>query len=245
MNQIVRLLDKILLNRIAPIIENANVPTFEHNLAYKKKKSPQDVLSAVLDALDIIRNHKLENAAIISVDFAKAFDSLSHGYILDFLQILGFPDTLIKFFQTRFMKTRGTLKDYLVDQTNYFFQISKGIPQGSALSGFIFILCLTPLLHMIEATNIIKPIEIDLQYMSYADQKLTFPKFSAFADDVNILVTIHKQGDSVPEIEALKEIFNKFQELSSLSVNFDKTFSFSSIDNKLLDYIETKYQIKN
>ena len=38
-----RLLDKILLNRMTPIIEKANIPTFKHNLAYKKQKSPCDV----------------------------------------------------------------------------------------------------------------------------------------------------------------------------------------------------------
>ena len=143
------------------------------------------------------------------------------------------------------MRTKGTLKDYLVDQINFYFQISKGIPQGSALSGFIFILCLTPLLHMINASKKIKPIEIEFQYMNYPNEKLTFPKISAFADDVNILATITKQGELVPEIDELKDIFNEFKQLSSLSVNLDKTFSFSSIKNEVLDFIETNYMIKN
>ena len=75
---------------------------------------------------------------------------------------------------------------------------------------------------------------------------MSLPKVSAFADDLNIIMKINKQSDGrIPEIEALKNIFKLFEEISSLSVNLDKTFSFSSTENGLLDYIEEQYKIKN
>ena len=49
-----RLLDKILLNRVSKILEEIKIPSFEHNIAYKKKLSPQDILALVLDTLDLI-----------------------------------------------------------------------------------------------------------------------------------------------------------------------------------------------
>ena len=237
-----RLLDKILLNRITPIIEKANIPTFQHNLAYKKQKSPNDVLALLMDALDLIKKHNIKNAVILSIDFAKAFDSLNHNYVLDFLSYIGLPKNITAFMRKRFQNTQGFLKDYQVDSN--FFCIKKGIPQGSALSGYIFILCLAPLLHLIEESSRIKQIEIDLHYLG-SKNKISIPKVSAFADDLNIIMTVNEQNGVIPEIEELKHIFKLFEEISSLAVNLDKTFSFSSTESNLLEYIEKKYKIKN
>ena len=123
------------------------IPTFKHNLSYKKQKSPCDVLSLILDSLDLIKKHKINNAAVLSIDFGKAFDGFSHIYILDFLSYIGLPEDIINFIRKLFKTTSGFLKNYQIE--DLVFYIKRGIPQGSALSGYIFILCLTPLLHLI------------------------------------------------------------------------------------------------
>ena len=191
MNMGVHLLDKILWNRISPIIENANIPTFKNNLAYKKKKSPQDILSLILDTLDIIKKHKINNAIVMSIDFSKAFDSLDHEYIIEFLSYVGFPDRFTGFLKTRFQCTEGILKDYQTNKPP--FKITRGIPQGSALSGFLFTLCISTLLHQIEQNKLIQGIQVDLRKIK-PDLTLRLPKLGAFADDLNIIMTVTKKN---------------------------------------------------
>ena len=192
--------------------------------------------------MDIIKKHNINEAVVLSIDFAKAFDTLSHEYIVDFLTHLGFPKSLINFQKIRFKNTKGSLKDYPTD--DMFFSITRGVPQGSALSGYLFILCLTPLFYQIEMCKNIKPIEVDLKYL-YLDRKLAFPKTVAFADDLNILMTLSQQNNEVLEIETLKEIFKQFEEMTTLSVNLEKTLAFTSINNQILDLVQEKYKIKN
>ena len=123
-------------------------------------------------------------------------------FITDFLTHIGLPESLVNFMQMRFKQTKGYLKDYPTDDMQ--FNITRGVPQGSALSGYLFILCLTPLFYLIEMNQNIQPIEVNLNYL-HIKRNFTFPKTVAFADDLNILLTLNKQEDNVPEIEALKE----------------------------------------
>ena len=97
------------------------------------------------------------------------------------------------------------MKDYQIE--DIVFYIKRGIPQGSALSGYIFILCLTPLLHLIQVNDKIEHIKFDKNYLG-TNAMLSLPKVSAFADDLDVIMKINKLSNGlIPEIEELKKHF--------------------------------------
>ena len=239
-----RLLDKVILNRIYRVVHSKPLETFDHNIAYKKGYDPRDIIALILDSLDLIKKTKNDNACIISIDFSKAFDSISHRFIIDYLDFLGFPKQILLFLEKRFSQTTGQLKDYESSTTQ--FLIEKGILQGSALSGFLFILCLNPLLHSIEKDTNITPIQINLNSLGLKkDHLIKLPVTSAFADDVNLILNIDFEQQTSPQIEAILEKLDQFKKITGLNVNLTKTFAYTSAHTKTIEQLSKLYQIEN
>ena len=240
----VRLLDKIILNRITKAVQEKQLETFENNIAYKKGLDPRDIIAMILDTLDLIKKSKNDKTCIISIDFSKAFDSLSHTYIIDYLTFLGIPKNLLQFLKNKFQMTTGILKDYM--SLKGAFDIKKGILQGSALSGYLFILCLNPLLHMIEKEPKITPFEINTNMLGLKENiTLSLPKTSGFADDVNLITQLDFHNNSSPQMDEIIQTLKKFNRVSGLDINLIKTFAFSSYESQTLNQLQTSYKIKN
>ena len=141
------------------------------------------------------------------IDFKKAFDSVSHEYILEILKFLNYSDYMIKIVRTTMKKkVAGIMTESGVIS---FFEILCGVAQGDSPSGLIFILSLEPLLwKLAHAQGVTHPIFENGHLVSD----------SSYADDVSILV------DGEPEnIINVKSILDDFGKLSGLIINVEKT----------------------
>ena len=180
--------------------------TSDSQKAYSKTKV---IHEALMNILQCIKKGKLENKrlALLAIDFKKAFDSVSHEYILEILKFFNYSDYMIKIVRTTMKKKMaGILTDSGIIT---FFEVLCGVAQGDSPSGLLFILALEPLLWKLA---------LDLGVTHPIFENGSYVNDSSYAEDVSILVN----GD--PEnIVNLKNILDNFGKLSGLIINVEKT----------------------
>ena len=125
----------------------------------------------------------------------KAFDSVSHKYLIELLTFFNVSLHMIKIFKTMLNGIMVGIQtsDSLLD----IFLILVGVAQGDSPSGLIFLLALEPLLWKIKYGN-------NIEKLTFAnDNSLSN---ASFANDVTLLVR------GTPEnIINIKEIFLDFK----------------------------------
>jgi len=151
------------------------------------------------------------NAALISLDAKKAFDSVSHEYIEETLEAYGFGPMYLKTFRTLYKEITARIL------VNGFFsdsiKIKRGVKQGDALSCALFIICIDPLLRNINKNKQIK--EIKISRKNNINKEMKF-KGAAYADDISVIC----------DTNTIQFVFDKYQRLTSrsgLELNADKT----------------------
>ena len=93
---------------------------------------------------------------MILIELQKAFDTINHDILLKKLDITGFSDHTVKWFQSYLSNRKFT-----VNLENFFSEVSSmscGVPQGSILG---------PLLFLIYVNNM--PIAVECNLFLYAD----------------------------------------------------------------------------
>ena len=118
------------------------------------------------------------DAVLVSLDAAKAFDSVDHRYMFETLKRFGFSEDFI---DTVRMLYNDIKADILVNGfRSTVIRIRRCVKQGDALSCALFIICLDPILRNIEKNEKIKSIEI----VAPLSNKRSNSKTGGYADDV-------------------------------------------------------------
>ena len=120
--------------------------------------------------------------SIISVDFEKAFDSVSHSFIHKVLKEFNFGPSIIKWINVFYKDAKSSI--LLNGFISESFYISRGCRQGDGLSPYIFLLCVEVLGMMIRQNKHINGIDIDHQEY----------KLSQYADDTVIVTNGSEQS---------------------------------------------------
>ena len=162
-----------------------------------------------MNILQFIKKGKLKNKrlALLAIDFKKAFDSVSHEYILEILKFFNYSDYMIKIVRTAMKKKIASImtESGIIS----FFEILCRVAQGDSPSGLIFILALEPLLWKLS-------LDLGVDHLIFANG--SHVRDSSYADDVFILV------NSEPEnIFNIKTVLDEFGKLSGLIINVQKT----------------------
>ena len=203
LSNVYKVFSKAFANRLKRIIDSN---TSDSQKAYSKTKV---IHEALMNILQCIKKGKIENKrlALLAIDFKKAFDSVSHEYILEILKFFNYSEYMIKIVRTTMKKKMAGIMTESGIIT--FFEVLCGVAQGDSPSGLLFILCLEPLLWKLALdSGVAHPI---FENGSHIDD-------SSYADDVSILVN----GD--PEnIISVKNILDSFGKLSGLMINVEKT----------------------
>ena len=127
---------------------------------------------------DILAYTKTENipGLIITIDFEKAFDSVSWCFIEKALVFFGFPDNIVQWFNTLYRKPTSCIS--FNGQYSKWFSLGRGCRQGDPISPYFYLLCAEIMSLMFRKHGNIKGITLK--------EEVTL--LSLFADDTSIFL---------------------------------------------------------
>ena len=111
----------------------------------------------ISDTLEISNVFNLRGY-IVTVDIEKAFDSLSHSFLLACLKKFGFGHDFIRWVKILLESQESCIIN--AGTTTSYFNLEKGACQGDPLSVYFFILCLEVLFLLVKANHKIRGVNI-------------------------------------------------------------------------------------
>ena len=166
--------------------------------------------------------HLKKRGIILSIDFEKAFDSVSFSFIESVLKLAGFNETLQCWIKVLLKDFRGTVNH--VGNLLSYIDIARGARQGDPISSLLFVLCIEILLIAIRCNQNILPYCFDKAPVNIFRTRQARPepaisiKAEAFADDCSLIMP-YDEGS----IRAATEVLNRFSKISGLTINQGKT----------------------
>ena len=160
---------------------------------------------------DILDMGELQNREgwIVSLDFMKAFDMVSHDFLFKCLKQLGFGVSFINLIKTIYTENVSIV------QNNGFLSKEiknhRGIRQGDPLSCYLFILCAECLSNLIRKNELIH---------GYALPDKTTHKVGGYADDT--LIYMKNMFSNYSGFLSLQNNLEKFEKASGSKFNMDK-----------------------
>ena len=128
--------NRMLLNRIRPHID----PVLRINQnGFRPGRSTVSQILALRRIIEEIKNKNLR-AALVFIDFKKAFDTVHRGKMLDILRAYGVPERLVKAIGHMYEHTIAHVSS--PDGVTDDFPIQAGVLQGDTLAPFLFIVVL-------------------------------------------------------------------------------------------------------
>ncbi len=112
------------------------------------------------------------NIGLISLDQEKAFDRVEHLYLWHTLQAFGFNSRFIDMIKTMYCEIESVIK--INGSLCAPFNVQRGVRQGCAMSGLLYVLAIEPLLSMLR--NKLKGLTLPQCNNAF--------HLSAYADDV-------------------------------------------------------------
>ena len=208
----VKIISKILANRIKPVLKNIISP----DQYCVNGKTISECNSKLRDSLYYYGKNK-SSGAVINLDWEKAFDRVNWSFLIKVMEKMGFPDMIIKWV----LVMHTNLQSICMINGNLTspFNIKRGVRQGCPMSMIYYVLFQEPLYIALEKSRKITPPMLPLSQT----------KKLGYADDSSILV----QND-----EGFTETFQlveKFQNASNAKLNLNKTkvYGFGSWSNRI------------
>ena len=202
LNVVYKLASSVIANRMKTVLDSL---IHEDQKGFISGRCISENIRLIYDVLFETKNQELPGL-ILSIDFEKAFDTVSWEFIERVLQYFNFGPSLIswiKLFQTgseSCIIQNGFMSDFL--------NLKRGCRQGDPVSPYIFILCAEILGKMLRTNENVKGININRKELL----------LSQYADDTQIFL----DGSEQSLREALS-ILDRFYAISGLKINVEKT----------------------
>ncbi len=204
-NGLPKLLSKVLASRLQRFLEVLVNP---YQAAFIKGRSLLDNFYTAH-----ILSHHLHStnrkAALLKIDFERAFDHINWRFLADLLLARGSGNTWVSWISAILQSSSTAVLLNGVPGT--FFQCRRGLRQGDPLSPLLFILCIDVLfrmLHSATAHSLLPPVgvgEATIHTLQFADNLLIFFDGSSRAAGI------------------IKFILGAFSAASGLRINFSKS----------------------
>ena len=204
LSQFNKIFEKLLLDRFVKFVNSHSIIS-QNQFGFQKCKSTEDAISFFLDDVSESFSQKKYFGSVFC-DLSKAFDCVDHEILLHKLSCYGFRGTVLKLIRS-YLTNR---KQYtIVNNTKSSVEsITHGVPQGSILGPFFFIL-----------------------FINDFQKCLQKSKCVLFADDSTIYHSTDNLDDLLRILENdLTNVFN-YLLANRLSLNLNKT-KFMIFTNK-------------
>ena len=209
----------------------------ENQVGYVKGRNINDHIRFIDDVISYVNSNDL-SGLLVSLDYKKAFDSISKSSILTSLKKFNFGTYFIKIVETILNGTEASVKN--AGWLSEWFSTTRGVRQGCSLSPLLFILVVELLAIKIRNDNNIKGI---LDHTNTAFQSET--KLIMYADDMSLIL---KNNNCLAK--ALK-IIEEFSTFSGLLLNRNKSLGMwlgnnvdQEVETENLKWLEDKDNMK-
>ena len=195
-----KILSKVLAKRIKEVL--GEIIHFDQ-VGYIKNRN----IGEAVRLIDDMFFHSLNRTIgfLAAIDFEKAFDSISHNFLLHVLKVFGFGDNFCTWIKILYNNIRSCVMNG--GHSTGYFDIKRGVRQGDPLSPYLFVLAIEILTLCIRNDNNIKGIKLG---QSEIKQVL-------YADDITLFLQDRES------IERVQQTFEAFEKISGLKVNKEKT----------------------
>lgn len=197
-----KILTKALANRLKSVLHLLIHPD---QTACIPNRTINDNVSLLRDAIHYA-NESNTPLALISIDQLKAFDRVSHSFLLATLARFGFGPTFIQWISTIYTAVTSSVK--VNGWLTAFINLDRGLRQGCALSMPLYILTAEILAIQIRANPLIKGIR--------PPQTTSEVKLSQYADDTSLLLR------DVTSISHTFETLALYERASGAKINREK-----------------------
>ena len=171
-----------------------------------------EVTRLLYDTIHDAYSTKGKKGIIMSIDFEKAFDSVSFSFIEKVIETAGFPKKMAKWVKILLRDFKSHINH--AGNLLKLIHLGRGARQGDPIASILFVLAIEVLLIAIRSNPRIEPYKYELNILD----KIISQKVEAYADDVNIIMPRSEQ--SIREVIAT---LDRFEKIAGLKVNKDKT----------------------
>lgn len=219
-SNIAKIFETIIYNRLLNFITNSNILS-NKQFGFMKKLGTKDALNYVTNIL----YEKMDNStpiAIAFLDLAKAFDCVNHEILLEKLSRYGIRGSahklLTSYLNNRYQRVKVN------DSVSDFTLVKLGVPQGSILGPFLFIIYINDLLKSLPENVII-----------------------SFADDTVVLAFDKLWSEVERKLNSSLETISTWLACNKLVLNTDKTvfMTFGNYCNSVPGENEIIVKVKN
>ena len=229
LSNLYKIISRALNNRLNTVMDKIT------SRAQKGFTSSRHLQEVLINVIECIANCKIQeiNAAIITIDMAKAFDTLSHGFLSECFRFFGFGGYFINMIETVGKnRTASIILDSGAQSKE--FNLETGRPQGEIISPNTYNISNQILLFRIELD---KGVASVFQHMYGPSRPFPVPKndlpannafrnesnretdkAEGFADDTTGITICAEKN-----ILEIKNILKDFSVISGLHANFEKT----------------------
>ena len=200
-----KIIAKLIARRLNTVLHKLIDP---NQYAFIKGRNAGDMIRELDDIIEL-EKIKRETSILLSIDYAKAFDTLSTKAINKAMKIYGFKDNFLKWINILLLERKSCIKNN--NHISRFFQMERGVRQGCPLSPLLFICTVELLARNIRKDDNIKGIT--------ANGRNRPVKIRQFADDTTLFLK-----DQMDFREVLSKI-KHFAIFSGLELNKDKSMA--------------------
>ena len=170
---------------------------------YVKGRNISDVIRTVMDIIEETDSAKSEGI-LLTIDFAKAFNSLSWEFMFKALEAFNFSPSIIDI-KICYNDISSCVLNY--QSTTRYFEVCQGVRRGDPLSPYLFIIAL-------ELLSIYVQNDKSIHGVDYNQSEI---KLLLYADDISAI--LESQADSGRLFTLIKE----FGKSSGLKINESKS----------------------
>ena len=199
-----KILSKVLTLRLRKVIGEIVHPDQTCSIP---GRTIQDNIHLIRNLIEYL-NSKNISAAIVSLDQSKAFDRVSHDYLINTLNAFGFKPHFISLI--KLLYTQIYSKVLVNGHMSKSFTIGRSVRQGCSLSPLLYVLCMEPFAHRIRTDPMVKGIPLP--------GTTEVATVCQYADDTNLFIT------KVNSIHHILKIVDKYEQVSGALLNREKTF---------------------
>jgi hypothetical protein len=229
LSNLYKVLSRALNNRLKTTIDRI---LGRAQKGFTSSRNIQEVIINVVEAIGFAKKNKL-CGALISVDMAKAFDTISHLYLEDCYDFFNFGQNFINM-----LKTVGNSRNACIAMDDGSlspnFKLESGRPQGEVLSPVQYNIGNHILLLRIELDPGVKSLfnsifgpktpffispnmtESNIPFSCESERETD--KAEGFADDGNVITLADQES-----INCVEKILGDFAKISGLECNFEKS----------------------